>query len=78
MTDITLTPSRQITDEVMPGVVSLPHGFGHQAAAETLRVAGALPGVSANTLTDESVVDVLSGNAVFNGVPVTLAPAGPG
>lgn len=60
------------TDRIMPGVVSLPHGWGHQGSAQ--RVAADNPGVNANTLTDESKVDALSGNAVFNGVPVTLAP----
>lgn len=61
------------TDSIMPGVVSLPHGWGHDGSAQ--RVAAAHHGVNANTLTDESVIDVLSGNAVFNGVPVTVAPA---
>lgn len=63
------------TEDIMPGVVSLPHGWGHAGSAQ--QVAAAHAGVNANTLTDESVVDVLSGNAVFNGVPVTLAPAEP-
>ncbi len=60
------------TETIMPGVISLPHGWGH--AGSPLSVAAEHPGVNANTLTDESVVDVLSGNAVFNGVPVTLSP----
>jgi anaerobic selenocysteine-containing dehydrogenase len=63
----------EATEAIMPGVVSLPHGWGH--AGSTQRVAAEHPGVNANTLTDESVVDVLSGNAVFNGVPVILIPA---
>lgn len=58
------------TDAIMPGVVSLPHGWGH--AGSTQRAAARNPGVNANTLTDESVIDVPSGNAVFNGVPVTI------
>jgi anaerobic selenocysteine-containing dehydrogenase len=62
------------TDTIMPGVVSLPHGWGH--AGSTQRVAAANAGVNANALTDESVVDVPSGNAVFNGVPVTVSPIG--
>ena len=66
----------EITDEVMPGVVSLPHGFGHQAAATTLRVAGALPGVSANTLTDEQHVEPVIGTSILNGVPVTVEKFG--
>jgi anaerobic selenocysteine-containing dehydrogenase len=60
------------TDVMMPGVVSLPHGWGHAGSKQ--RVAAEHPGVNANTLTDESVVDVPSGNAVFNGVPVTVRP----
>jgi anaerobic selenocysteine-containing dehydrogenase len=58
-------------DAIMPGVVSLPHGWGHTEGRQ--RVAAEHGGVSANTLTDESVVDVPSGNAVFNGVPVTIS-----
>jgi anaerobic selenocysteine-containing dehydrogenase len=60
------------TATVMPGVVSLPHGWGH--AGGTQRVAAEHAGVNANTLTTELVVDVPSGNAVFNGVPVTVSP----
>lgn len=60
------------TDAIMPGVVSLPHGWGHAGSSQ--RVAAEHAGVNANTLTDESVVDVPSGNAVFNGVPVTVSP----
>lgn len=60
------------TDVVMPGVVSLPHGWGHTGNPQ--RVAAEHAGVNANALTDEFVVDVPSGNAVFNGVPVTVSP----
>ena len=62
------------TDDLMPGVVSLPHGYGHARDGVRLRHATALPGVSANDLTDPSVVEPVSGNAVLNGVPVTLEP----
>ncbi len=62
------------TDAIMPGVVSIPHGWGHADSSQ--RVAAAHAGVNANVLTDDSAIDVLSGNAVFNGVPVTVAPAG--
>lgn len=62
-------------EAIMPGVVSLPHGWGHAGSKQ--RVAAANPGVNANALTDELVVDVPSGNAVFNGVPVTVAPHRP-
>ena len=63
-----------VTDEVMPGVVSLPHGFGQGVAAGTLRIAGALPGASANALTDEQRVEPVIGTSILNGVPVTIAP----
>ncbi|WP_424528366.1 molybdopterin-dependent oxidoreductase [Sphaerisporangium viridialbum] len=59
-------------DAIMPGVVSLPHGWGHARTRQLHAAEHA--GVNANALTDESVIDVPSGNAVFNGVPVTLIP----
>ena len=62
----------ELSDEVMPGVVSLPHGWGHHRAGTVLSVAGEHPGVSMNDLTDESVVDDLCGNAVLSGVPVRV------
>ncbi|MBF6328566.1 molybdopterin-dependent oxidoreductase [Nocardia transvalensis] len=68
-----LTVPLEPTEEIMPGVVSLPHGWGHADSAQT--VAREHAGVNANVLTDDSMVDVPSGNAVFNGVPVTLTPA---
>lgn len=69
----TLTVPLEPTDAIMPGVVSLPHGWGHADSTQT--VARAHAGVNANVLTDDSVVDGPSGTAVFNGVPVTLTPA---
>ncbi|SDH50441.1 Anaerobic selenocysteine-containing dehydrogenase [Actinokineospora alba] len=63
------------TDSIRPGVVSIPHGWGHKGSEQ--RVAAQNPGVNANALTDELVVDVPSGNAVFNGVPVTVSPYEP-
>ena len=63
------------TDAVMPGVVSLPHGYGHHREGARLRVAGDHAGVSINDLTDPAEVD-LSGSAVLNGVPVTVARQG--
>ena len=71
-----LTVPAEASDAIMPGVVSLPHGWGHVGGTRT--VAAAHAGVNANALTDDSIVDVLSGNAVFNGVPVTVAPAAVG
>lgn len=64
-----------ISDEVMPGVVSLPHGWGHGRAGVRMSVASAHAGVSANDLTDELRVDPLCGTAAVNGVPVEVVPA---
>jgi len=65
----------EITDEVMPGVVSLPHGWGHGRPGTRGAVAAAHAGVSANALTDPLALDPLSGNAVLNGIPVRVRPA---
>ena len=64
----------ELTDAVMPGVVSLPHGWGHDAPGARLGVAGAHAGVNANLVADEELLDALSGNAVLNGIPVAVAP----
>jgi anaerobic selenocysteine-containing dehydrogenase len=64
----------EVTDRVMAGVVSLPHGWGHDAPGMRLGVATERPGVNANALGDEELVDALSGNAVLNGIPVAVAP----
>ncbi|MGJ7912486.1 molybdopterin-dependent oxidoreductase [Neobacillus sp. LXY-1] len=61
-----------ITDDIMPGVVSLPHGWGHSLSGIRLQVASKHPGINMNILTDEQVVDKISGNAVLNGVPVKI------
>nr|WP_314877394.1 molybdopterin oxidoreductase family protein [uncultured Pseudomonas sp.] len=63
----------QASREIMPGVVSLPHGFGHRRPGAQLQIAGEQPGVSANDLTDELQRDAVSGNAALNGVPVRVA-----
>jgi len=60
----------------MPGVVSLPHGFGHDSEGVRLAVANARPGVNSNLLADERLLDALSGNAVLNGIPVDVSVAG--
>jgi anaerobic selenocysteine-containing dehydrogenase len=65
----------EITDEVMPGVVSIPHGWGHGRPGTRASVAAAHAGVSANALTDPLALDPLSGNAVLNGIPVRVRPA---
>jgi anaerobic selenocysteine-containing dehydrogenase len=66
----------EVTDAIMPGVVSLPHGFGHDQPGTRLNVAAQRPGVNSNLLADELQLDPLSGNAVLNGIPVRVAPAG--
>ena len=66
----------EITDSVMPGVVSLPHGWGHDQPGMRMAVAGAHHGVNSNFLADESAVEPVSGNAVLNGIPVDVTPAG--
>lgn len=67
-----LTIEAEITDAIMPGVVSIPHGWGHNKKGIKLSVASQHPGVNTNILTDDLQVDELSGNAVLNGVPVIL------
>jgi len=64
----------EITGDVMPGVVSIPHGWGHTARGAQLRVAADHAGVNSNILADETLLDPVSGNAVLNGIPVELAP----
>ncbi|MEU8229236.1 molybdopterin-dependent oxidoreductase [Actinoplanes sp. NPDC048967] len=68
----TLSARVVVTDRVMPGVVSLPHGWGHGLAGTRMTVAAAHPGVNSNLLTDETVIDQLSGNSVLNGIPVEV------
>jgi len=65
----------EVSDEMMPGVVSVPHGWGHDVDGMRMATAAAHPGVNSNFLSDESGVDVPSGNAVLNGIPVELEPA---
>jgi anaerobic selenocysteine-containing dehydrogenase len=65
----------EVTDAIMPGVVSIPHGWGHDRAGARLGIASAHAGVNSNILTDDVLTDALTGNAVFNGIPVTVAPA---
>jgi len=62
-----------VTDDVMPGVVSLPHGYGHGRQGTRLNVAAEHAGVSANDLTDEQALDALSGTAAFSATPVRVA-----
>jgi anaerobic selenocysteine-containing dehydrogenase len=62
----------EVTDNIRPGVVSIPHGWGHDLPGIQLGVASAHAGVSCNRLVDERSIDPLSGNAVLNGVAVTV------
>jgi anaerobic selenocysteine-containing dehydrogenase len=64
----------ELTEGIMPGVVSLPHGWGHDVPGTVQRVASQHPGTNSNILADELVIDEVSGNAVLNGIPVELAP----
>jgi len=70
-----LTVDVELTDEIRPGVVSLPHGWGHDLPGAKLRVAAERSGVNSNVLTDDAVLDPLSGTSVLNGIPVELTPA---
>ena len=69
----TVATTVELSPAIMPGVVSLPHGFGHGLPGTRLRVAGQTTGVNVNALTDPALIDVLSGTAVLNGVPVELS-----
>ena len=62
----------EVTDELMPRVVSIPHGWGHGRKGVKQKIAQAHAGVSVNDLTDDTLIDQLSGNAAVNGVPVQL------
>jgi anaerobic selenocysteine-containing dehydrogenase len=75
---VTLQPGRQVqapvtlSDAMMPGVVSLPHGWGHDMTGAQLSVAAERPGVNLNAVLDETLRDPLSGNAVLSGVGVVV------
>ena len=60
----------------MPGVVCLPHGWGYDDESIEMHTARTRPGVNSNALTDDGPLDLLSGNAVLNGIPVEVGPAG--
>jgi anaerobic selenocysteine-containing dehydrogenase len=67
-----LTAAVEVTDTIMPGVVSLPHGWGHDRDGTRLSVARQFSGVSVNDVTSEFEVDTLSGTAAFNGLAVSI------
>ncbi|MFI1698359.1 molybdopterin oxidoreductase family protein [Streptomyces bobili] len=71
-----VTAPAEVTDGVRRGVVSIPHGWGHDRPGTRLSHASTDPGVNVNQLLDGSLLDPLSGNAVLNGVPVELSPLG--
>lgn len=70
-----LTVPVELTDGIRPGVVSIPHGWGHAAPGVRLRVATEHAGVNTNVLTDEAAFDAVTGNAVLNGIPVSIVAA---
>ena len=67
----------EVTESIREGVVSLPHGWGHSHQGIRMAVAKRHAGVNSNLLTDEALYDPPSGNAVLNGIPVAIEPAGP-
>ncbi|MEV0242467.1 molybdopterin oxidoreductase family protein [Streptomyces sp. NPDC050674] len=70
-----VTAPAEVTDAIRPGVVSLPHGWGHNRPGTRLSHASTDPGVNVNQLLDGRLLDPLSGNAVLNAVPVEVTPA---
>jgi anaerobic selenocysteine-containing dehydrogenase len=70
-----VTVPAEISDEIMAGVVSLPHGWGHDRSGTRLGIASAAPGASVNDVTSENLYDVLSGNAALSGLRVEVTRA---
>ncbi|WP_281646504.1 molybdopterin oxidoreductase family protein [Parendozoicomonas sp. Alg238-R29] len=70
----TVVIEAEVTDTIMQGVVSIPHGWGHNRKGMRMAIASDHAGQSVNDLTDDQAIDSLSGNAALNGVPVTLTP----
>ena len=66
----------EVTEDIMRGVVSLPHGWGHDREGMATSVATSKPGVNSNILSNENDLDPLSGNANLNAIPVTASAAG--
>ncbi|HET7288327.1 MAG TPA: molybdopterin oxidoreductase family protein, partial [Pyrinomonadaceae bacterium] len=62
----------EVTEEMMRGVVSIPHGWGHDRSGNRLEVAQQHAGASINDITDNQAIDALCGTAAFNGTPVTV------
>lgn len=70
-----ITVPVEVTDTVRPGVVSIPHGWGHSSPGARTAVAASHAGVNSNVLADDLFVDALTGTAALNGIPITLTPA---
>ncbi|MEI2706722.1 MAG: molybdopterin dinucleotide binding domain-containing protein [Ilumatobacteraceae bacterium] len=64
----------EVTDSIRTGVVSLPHGWGHDAPGTRQRIASEHAGVNSNVLTDERAIDPLSATSTLNAIPVTITP----
>jgi len=62
----------EVTASMMPGVICIPHGFGHTRSGTRIPNAEAKPGVSVNDITDHEHVDPMTGNAAFSGLPLTV------
>jgi anaerobic selenocysteine-containing dehydrogenase len=69
-----LTIPVEVTDAIRPGVVSIPHGWGHDVDGVELSVARRYAGVNSNLLADDELIDPVSGTSVLNGIPVELSP----
>ncbi|HUS31559.1 MAG TPA: molybdopterin-dependent oxidoreductase [Kofleriaceae bacterium] len=70
----TIDVTVEVSDEMMPGVVSLPHGWGHDQPGTKLTVAAERAGANLNAIIDDTRRDPLSGNAVLSGIPITMSP----
>jgi anaerobic selenocysteine-containing dehydrogenase len=69
-----VTIAVEVTDAIRPGVVSIPHGWGHDLDGVELSVARRYAGVNSNLLADDELMDPVSGTSVLNGIPVDLTP----
>jgi len=70
-----ITVPVEITDSIRPGVVSIPHGWGHDVDGTRTPVAAAHAGANSNVLADDLLVDGLTGTAALNGIPIDVVPA---
>ncbi|RZI40484.1 molybdopterin oxidoreductase family protein [Herbaspirillum sp. HC18] len=71
----TIEAQVEVSDEMMPGVVSLPHGWGHDLPGTRMSLAAERPGANLNAVLDETLRDPLSGNAVLSGISIEMQPA---